>query len=119
MSEVAQAKTMRERVERLEAVLTHVEPGEYQLRHRFAPGVYMREMLIPANQIATGAVHKTKHLTIVVGHCYLTDDERRAGVHGLLVVRERARNQAGHRDHSGHHRYDDPSDRGNRFGQAV
>jgi hypothetical protein len=74
MSEVAQATSMRQRVERLEAVLTHVEPGEYQLRHRFAPGVYMREMLIPANQIATGAVHKTKHLTIVVGHCYLTDE---------------------------------------------
>lgn len=66
---------MRERVERLEAILEHSPQVECPLQHRFAPGVYLREMLVPAGTVATGAVHKTEHATIVVGHCILTTDE--------------------------------------------
>jgi len=73
MSELA--ITMRERVERLESLLENTPQVECPLRHRFAPGVYMREMLVPAGTVATGAVHKTEHLTVVVGHCHLTTDE--------------------------------------------
>jgi hypothetical protein len=73
MSELA--IDMRSRVERLEAILAQAPQAECGLQHRFAPGVYMREMLVPAGVIATGAVHKTEHLTIVVGHCVLTTDE--------------------------------------------
>jgi hypothetical protein len=32
-------------------------------------------MTIPAGVNATGAVHKTEHLSIVVGHCLLTTDD--------------------------------------------
>lgn len=66
---------MRERVERLEAELEKYPQVECPLKHHFAPGVYMREMTVPAGVIATGAVHKTEHLTTVVGHCLLTTDD--------------------------------------------
>lgn len=75
MNDLDQAVPMRERVERLEAILEQAPQIECQLQHRFAPGVYMREMLVPAGAVATGAVHKTEHLTIVVGHCLLTTDD--------------------------------------------
>jgi hypothetical protein len=32
--------------------------------HHFAPGVYLREMVIPKGMILTGAIHKTRHLNI-------------------------------------------------------
>lgn len=68
-------KSMRERVERLETFLAHVPPVDCPITNHFAPGVYIREALIPAGVAATGAVHKTEHLTIVSGHCHLTTDD--------------------------------------------
>lgn len=67
--------SMRERVERLEDAVAQLPPAECGLSHHFAPGVYMREMRVPAGVVATGAVHKTEHLTIIVGHCLLTTDD--------------------------------------------
>lgn len=69
------AKTQRERVEHLEQLLEEYPEAPCPLQHRFAPGVYVREMLIPAGVVATGAVHKTQHITIVVGHCWLTTEQ--------------------------------------------
>lgn len=67
---------MRQRVERLEARLEHLPQVECPVRHHFAPGVYVREMTIPAGTVATGAVHKTEHLTILsAGHCLLTTED--------------------------------------------
>lgn len=73
--EIAEQLTEREKVERLERVIGQLPPVECPTRHFFAPGVFLREMLVPAGVIATGAVHKTEHLTIVAGHCLLTTDE--------------------------------------------
>jgi hypothetical protein len=45
--------------------------------------VYAREMTIPAGVIATGAVHKTEHLSIIsIGHCVLTTDDGTKEIHG-------------------------------------
>ena len=38
---------------------------ELEVVHHFAPGVYMRELRIPAGMILTGAIHKTEHLNIL------------------------------------------------------
>jgi hypothetical protein len=75
MTQVVPHTDMREKVERLERILENAPQVECPLRHQFAPGLYAREMIVPAGTIATGAVHKTEHLTIVVGHCLLTTDE--------------------------------------------
>lgn len=67
--------TMRERVERLERIYEQYPQVVCPVRHHFAPGVYAREMTIPAGVHAVGAVHKTEHLSILVGHCLLTTDD--------------------------------------------
>ena len=57
----------REQIEALEREMamlpTRVE--ELPVFHHFAPGVYAREMHIPAGMLVTGKVHKTTHLNIV------------------------------------------------------
>lgn len=74
MSEVA--LPMRERVEALEQALQQMPPGDCEIRHHFAPGVYAREMSVPAGSVLTGAVHKTCHLSILSkGRVMVTSDE--------------------------------------------
>lgn len=36
----------------------------YPLKHHFAPGVYVREILIPADNLIVGKIHKHDHLII-------------------------------------------------------
>ena len=69
------AVSMLDRVYALERILERAPQVECPLRHHFAPGMYAREMTIPAGVTATGAVHKTEHLSIVYGHCMVTTDE--------------------------------------------
>lgn len=38
---------------------------EENVTHHFAPGVYAREMFIPAGTVLTGKIHKTEHLNII------------------------------------------------------
>lgn len=35
------------------------------LKHHFAPGVYLREIFMPAGAIVIGKIHKTEHFNIV------------------------------------------------------
>lgn len=81
--ELTNEPSMRERVEHLEGLVQQVPQVECPVRHHFAPGVYVREMTIPAGAVATGAVHKTEHLSMVVGHCWLTTDDGVIEVRGL------------------------------------
>jgi hypothetical protein len=57
--------TPREKVERLECELEHAPQVECPVRHYFVPGMYAREMTIPAGVVLTGAVHKTEHLSTI------------------------------------------------------
>lgn len=56
---------MRARVEALESQIEKLPQAECPVRHLFAPGIYAREMTIPAGVVLTGAVHRTEHLNIV------------------------------------------------------
>ncbi len=50
----------------LEDALKSMPQHEMEVHHHFAPGVYMREMRAPAGVCATGAIHKTEHLSIIL-----------------------------------------------------
>ena len=41
------------------------EDSDKLVRHFFAPGVYARELTIPAGVLLTGKIHKTEHLNII------------------------------------------------------
>ena len=56
---------MRAKVERLGAAMVGIDPVDCPITHHFAPGIYAREMVVPAGTILVGAVHKTKHLSIL------------------------------------------------------
>lgn len=46
--------------------------------HRFAPGVYLREIFMSADSIVIGRIHKTEHFNILVqGACYIVHDDGR------------------------------------------
>lgn len=56
---------MRDKVQRLEDAMTCLPQADCPIRHYFAPGLYAREMTIPAGTVVTGAVHKTENLIVV------------------------------------------------------
>lgn len=57
----------REQIQRLERELAQMPQvtDSLPLRHHFAPGVYMRELTIPAGVMLTGKTHKTAHMNII------------------------------------------------------
>ena len=63
MNEIAMAQ--REKVCRLEKALAEFPPVVFPVRDMFAPGVYLRELTLPANAVAVGAIHKTEHFSII------------------------------------------------------
>jgi len=52
-----------------------IEESGIQHIHHFAPGVYAREMIVPAGVLLTGAVHKTEHISIFMEGRMLIPDE--------------------------------------------
>lgn len=72
------------RVDLLEHLIR--ENGEISLdsltRHHFAPGVYARELTIPAGVVLTGKIHKTAHLNVVsAGRITVWSEE-----HGMRTI---------------------------------
>jgi len=68
MNEVAQNAIMaleREMIEHPERILEDGMPIELETIHHFAPGLYARELHIPAGVLLTGKIHKTEHLNIL------------------------------------------------------
>lgn len=60
--------SLRERVERFAETIIHDEQVECPVRHYFAPGLFAREMSIPAGPAGTsvvGAVHKADSLIVL------------------------------------------------------
>ena len=58
--------TVTDRILDLEREIQTLPQVECRVTHHFAPGVYTREMFIPAGTVVTGAVHKTEHFNIIV-----------------------------------------------------
>ena len=49
---------------------------ECPVQHRFAPGVYLREIFMPADTVVIGKVHKTEHFNILIaGACLIVHDD--------------------------------------------
>jgi len=70
--------------------------------HRFAPGVYLREIFMAADSVVIGRIHKTEHFNIILqGACLIVHDDgtreelrapmtfvSKAGVQKVLYVLE-------------------------------
>ena len=72
-------KALSKKVLEFEDVLRQM-PNQLDLTdttlHFFADGVYLRTLIIPADCVVTGKIHRTRHLTIIAsGTCRITTDE--------------------------------------------
>lgn len=64
-------------VERMIAEAAETSPHECSVTHRFTPGLYSREILMPKGTLLTSKIHRTEHQYVVlqgVAHVW-TDDE--------------------------------------------
>lgn len=52
--------------EEAEARLLELPQVDCPLTHRFAPGIYLREILMPAGTFIIGAEHRTEHFNVVL-----------------------------------------------------
>jgi hypothetical protein len=60
----------RETILRFENALRTVPQTDCPLKHTFAPGMYAREIFLPAETFIVGKIHKHAHLNIVTrGRC--------------------------------------------------
>ncbi|MCX6845072.1 MAG: hypothetical protein NTU84_00645 [Verrucomicrobia bacterium] len=56
----------REQLERMEAALLEMPQIEFPVTHRFAPGLYIREVFVPAGAVIVGHEHKAETLNILL-----------------------------------------------------
>lgn len=57
----------RDKVALIEAEMLKHEQIDIPIRHYFSPGVYAREITIPAGTLLTGRIHKFEQLNILSG----------------------------------------------------
>jgi hypothetical protein len=51
------------------------------VKHHFSPGLYLREIFMPAGTVVIGRIHKTEHFNILVqGSCAIVHDDFRREV---------------------------------------
>ena len=68
-----------QRTEKLAVIvkmLGDYEQAQCPLKHHFAPGVYIREIFMPADTIVIGKIHKTEHFNILQkGRCLILNED--------------------------------------------
>ncbi len=77
----------RAQILNIEQFILDCPQTETPTRHYFAPGLYAREMFIPAGTVLTGAVHKTEHLVQFDGDITVLTDggmQRLTGRHTFV-----------------------------------
>jgi len=68
-------QVLREAIFRAETKLAAFPQADIEYTHRFTPGLYTREMFAPKGVMMTGAIHKTKHISIFLEGVLLVPDE--------------------------------------------
>ena len=83
----------RERVMELEAAMKQLPQIDLSggIKHHFAPGVYVRELFIPADTLLTGKTHRFETMNILVsGTILVTTDEGVKELTGPLIFNSKA-----------------------------
>ncbi len=63
--QIVDRDTFRAGIVELERTLGLHEQVDCPLKHHFAPGVYAREILLPAGSVVVGKIHRHGHLNII------------------------------------------------------
>lgn len=63
-------------VDSMEAMLARCPQIDHRLEHRFTPGLYIRQITMPAGSIYTSKIHKTEHpFTMLTGLCSVLQED--------------------------------------------
>ena len=76
-TEMKKADDLRDSIFRLEDyIINNLPPAELEWVHRFTPGMYSREGIVPAGVLVTGSIHKTEHISVFLeGKMVIPDGE--------------------------------------------
>lgn len=76
MNEIEKIEQWKKQVAYIGHELTNLEQTECPLKHHFSPGLYMREIFLPADTYVIGRIHKTEHFNILVkGACLICHED--------------------------------------------
>lgn len=92
----------RRELREVQEELAQLPQVDCPLTHRFAPGVYLREIFMPAMSIIIGKIHRTSHFNLILqGRCLLINEDgsrtelqapmtfvSEAGVQKVLIILE-------------------------------
>jgi mannose-6-phosphate isomerase-like protein (cupin superfamily) len=56
----------REKIKRLQEAMLPMQSKQPEPRHFFAPGMYLRELVVPAGMLMVGKIHKHEHFLLVL-----------------------------------------------------
>ncbi len=60
----------------IESAIAQCEQVQIEVKHKFAPGLYIRECHVPAGALIAGARHKTSHaFTLAKGVLYIIEND--------------------------------------------
>lgn len=63
--QVSGSLDVRANILALEDAMRDLPQAELPLQHHYAPGLYAREMLIPAGSLVVGKIHKHSHINVI------------------------------------------------------
>jgi hypothetical protein len=82
MTELKKISDTDKLIDKLEATLVNFPTIELELIHRFTPGMYIREIFIPAGTMLTSMKHKTEHPFILSkGEIHVTSDNENTTIY--------------------------------------
>lgn len=86
MSEIVESMPWKEKVADAVRYLGTHEQVDCPLRHYFLPGVYIREITMPAGSFIIGKIHRTRHFNIIQrGRCSLVSESGTEDLTGPLT----------------------------------
>ena len=56
----------RDQITRLQEAMVPIQSSQPDPRHFFAPGMYLRELVVPAGMLMVGKIHKHEHFLMVL-----------------------------------------------------
>lgn len=65
MQLVEETTVTREQIVRLQESMVHIQCDQPEPTHYFAPGMYLRELTVPAGMLIVGKTHKHAHFLVV------------------------------------------------------
>lgn len=69
-------KKEREKIKALHDMMKEMPQVDCEVIHRFSPGLYLREVIMPAGSVVGGKIHATEHFNIILsGECVVHTTE--------------------------------------------